>query len=194
MNKTKNVILAQFFPLSIIEIKRPINRSVKTITKTTNPTELCAAWAGISHALRTTPSPSEIHNIKTAFLIICGFSVPWSLFIAVYFLLSNVRGEVSLLAFGIRGCSAAEMPKVPKGQGLPRPLRWAFSFCGRKWRRLAGVSECPYQDKQARNQIGKCNQGDNDESLPEARLAIKRDRCLPLRKYHRPECGEHDCA
>jgi len=38
----------------------------------------------------------------------------------------NVRGEVSLLAFGTKACSAGDVPKVPKGQGLAPPPRWAF--------------------------------------------------------------------
>jgi len=36
---------------------------------------------------------------------------------------ANVRGEVSPLAFGIRACSAGEMPKVPKAWGLAPPPR-----------------------------------------------------------------------
>ena len=35
---------------------------------------------------------------------------------------ANVPGQVSPLAFGIRGCSAAEMPKVPKAWGLTAPV------------------------------------------------------------------------
>ena len=54
--------------------------------------------------------------------------------------------------------------------------------------------ECPYQDKHARNQIGKCNQGDNDESFSEAILPIYRDGCLSHRKYDRPEDREHKRA
>jgi hypothetical protein len=39
------------------------------------------------------------------------------------YLLPNVRGEVSLLAFGAEGAQAASVTKVPQGQGLTRPLR-----------------------------------------------------------------------
>ena len=38
-----------------------------------------------------------------------------------YFAEPNVRGEVSLLAFGTKACSAGDVPKVPKGQGLAPP-------------------------------------------------------------------------
>jgi len=37
--------------------------------------------------------------------------------------LPNVPGQVSPLAFGIRACSAGEMPKVPKAWGLTAPAR-----------------------------------------------------------------------
>jgi len=35
-----------------------------------------------------------------------------------FLLLPNVPSDLSLLASGIRACSAGEMPEVPKGQGL----------------------------------------------------------------------------
>jgi hypothetical protein len=44
------------------------------------------------------------------------------------FLKPNVPGQVSLLASGIRGCSAAEMPEVPQAQGLAAPARSAVLF------------------------------------------------------------------
>jgi len=43
---------------------------------------------------------------------------------------SNVPGQVSPLASGIRGCSAAEMPEVPKGQGFGARTCWAFPYFG----------------------------------------------------------------
>ena len=39
----------------------------------------------------------------------------------IYF--ANVRDDLPPLAFGIRACSAGEMPKVPKAWGLGRSLR-----------------------------------------------------------------------
>jgi len=39
--------------------------------------------------------------------------------------LPNVPDEVSLLASGIRACSAAEMPEVPQAWGLAAPARSA---------------------------------------------------------------------
>jgi len=39
------------------------------------------------------------------------------------YLFPNVRGEVSLLAFGTKACPAGDVPKVPKGQGLTPPPR-----------------------------------------------------------------------
>jgi hypothetical protein len=41
---------------------------------------------------------------------------------------ANVRGEVSLLAFGTKACSAGDVPKVLKGQGLAPPPRSAYIF------------------------------------------------------------------
>ena len=46
-------------------------------------------------------------------------SVSWR----VIYLLPNVPSDLSLLASGIRACSAGEMPEVPKGQGLGRLVR-----------------------------------------------------------------------
>jgi len=40
--------------------------------------------------------------------------------------LPNVPGQVSPLAFGTKGCSAADVPKVPKAWGLTEPARSAF--------------------------------------------------------------------
>gem|GEM_PF-4183211 len=40
-----------------------------------------------------------------------------------YIILPNVPSDLSLLASGIRACSAGEMPEVPKGQGLGRLAR-----------------------------------------------------------------------
>lgn len=39
----------------------------------------------------------------------------------VVILLQNVRGEVSLLAFGTKARPAGDVPKVPQGQGLAPP-------------------------------------------------------------------------
>ena len=71
-----------------------------------------ALWAGC----RITPySSAEIARFKMG----CRRS---------HIFLANVRGEVSLLAFGTKACPAGDVPKVPKGQGLARPLRSAY-FC-----------------------------------------------------------------
>ncbi len=51
-----------------------------------------------------------------------------SMIITDIILLPNVRGQVSPLASGIRGCSAAEMPEVPKAWGLAAPARSTYSF------------------------------------------------------------------
>ena len=45
--------------------------------------------------------------------------------------LANVRGEVSLLAFGTKACSAGDVPKVPQGQGLTPPPRSAYTVSSR---------------------------------------------------------------
>ena len=50
----------------------------------------------------------------------CGFDIekhPYHVF------LLNVSSDLSLLAYGIRACSAGEMPEVPKAQGLGRLAR-----------------------------------------------------------------------
>ena len=39
-----------------------------------------------------------------------------------YFFIGYVRDQVSPLDFGIRACSAGEMPKVPKAWGLTASL------------------------------------------------------------------------
>ena len=39
----------------------------------------------------------------------------------------NVRGHLLPLAFGTKGCSAADVPKVPKAWELGGPLRSAYS-------------------------------------------------------------------
>jgi hypothetical protein len=39
------------------------------------------------------------------------------------FLLANVRGHLLPLAFGTKGCSAADVPKVPQALELGGPLR-----------------------------------------------------------------------
>jgi len=45
------------------------------------------------------------------------------------FFLPNVPSDLSLLASGIRACSAGEMPEVPKAQGLGRLAHSAILFC-----------------------------------------------------------------
>jgi len=42
----------------------------------------------------------------------------WFVLVAriLFIFLANVRGEVALLAFGIKACFAGDVPKVPKGQ------------------------------------------------------------------------------
>ena len=43
-----------------------------------------------------------------------------------HILSANVPDQVSLLAFGTKACSAGDVPKVPKGQGLAASARSAF--------------------------------------------------------------------
>ena len=64
---------------------------------------------------------------RAALIVQCWFALKWGVKWTIIFL-ANVRGEVSLLAFGTQACSAGDVPKVPKGQGLPRPPRSAIFF------------------------------------------------------------------
>jgi len=45
-----------------------------------------------------------------------------------YYSLPNVPGQVSPLAFGTKGCSAADVPKVPQAWGLAEPARSNIFF------------------------------------------------------------------
>ena len=47
-------------------------------------------------------------------------------FRVAHILSANVPDQVSLLAFGTKACSAGDVPKVPKGQGLAASARSAF--------------------------------------------------------------------
>jgi hypothetical protein len=55
--------------------------------------------------------------------IYCEASQSFERAIHDYYFLPNVPSDLSLLASGIRACSAGEMPEVPKGQGLGRLAR-----------------------------------------------------------------------
>jgi hypothetical protein len=54
---------------------------------------------------------------------------------------ANVPGQVSPLAFGTKGCSAADVPKVPQAWGLAAPARSAsFVFWTSKWHLFLNLS------------------------------------------------------